>query len=518
MEEPNAIMGSPGGWAAAERTLCRLARPVVIEARGVEKSFRIPERRIDSLKERATHPFTRIEYRELRALRDVTFDVHEGEFFGIVGRNGSGKSTLLKILASIYRADGGRSGWPGRLAPFIELGVGFNTDLTARDNVVLNGVLMGLSTREARRRLDAVLDFAELRDFVEVELKNYSSGMMVRLAFAVMVQADADIMLIDEVLAVGDAAFAQKCMDVFHEKRAAGKTIVLVTHDMATIELLCHRALLLHDGELEYVGDPRETALRYHRFNFDRAPADGMTDINARVVRARLLDRSEAEVEALEQGEPIAIDTTLEAIRELGEPEFAFQLVNETAGCSDHALLAAPGSRQCPRAGAWICPAPSRTGSYPAATTWTAGCGASGPMAGSASRASGSCRSRSPGNPRRRGSCRSPPTSRRRWSWRRERSADAAARRAGPVGPRRRLAPLAGAAHPDRDDRLQEGLLRHGAGLPLVARPPADAVRRAAGRLHAGVQARLPGARTIRCCSCSTSCCSGSSRRPPAWR
>ena len=169
----------------------------MIEARGVKKSFRIPERRIDSLKERATHPFMRIEYRELRALRDITFDVREGEFFGITGRNGSGKSTLLKILASIYRADGGRVRMAGRVAPFIELGVGFNTDLTARENTVLNGVLMGLSKREARKRLDAVLDFAELRDFVEVELKNYSSGMMVRLAFAVMVQADADVMLID---------------------------------------------------------------------------------------------------------------------------------------------------------------------------------------------------------------------------------------------------------------------------------------------------------------------------------
>ncbi len=296
----------------------------------MEKSFRIPERRIDSLKERATHPFMRIEYRELRALRDITFDVHEGEFFGITGRNGSGKSTLLKILASIYRADGGRVRMAGRVAPFIELGVGFNTDLTARDNSVLNGVLMGLSKREARKRLDAVLDFAELRDFVEVELKNYSSGMMVRLAFAVMVQADADIMLIDEVLAVGDAAFARKCMDVFYEKRAAGKTIVLVTHDMGTIELLCHRALLIEQGELQYVGDPRETALRYHRLNFDRSPADGMTDINARVVHARLLDRSDAEVEALEQGEPLTIETTLEALRELGQPEFVFQLVSAT--------------------------------------------------------------------------------------------------------------------------------------------------------------------------------------------
>src|SRR5919204_2919103 len=183
------------------------SRPVVIEARGVEKAFRIPDHRVDTFKERALHPLAGSHYRELRALRDVSFDVRQGEFFGIVGRNGSGKSTLLKILSSIYRADGGRVRMAGRVAPFIELGVGFNAELTSRENVVLNGVIMGLTLREARRRLDSVLDFAELKEFADLKLQNYSSGMLVRLAFAVMVEADADIMLIDEVLAVGDAAF-----------------------------------------------------------------------------------------------------------------------------------------------------------------------------------------------------------------------------------------------------------------------------------------------------------------------
>src|SRR3954451_6874081 len=223
--------------------------PVVIEARGIRKSFRIPEHRIDSLKERVAHPLTRIEYREHRALRDVSFDIHDGEFFGIVGRNGSGKSTLLKILASIYRADAGRVRMAGRVAPFIELGVGLNPELTAWENGVLNGVLMGLTRREAQRRLASVIEFAELEEFADLKLKNYSSGMMVRFAFAVMVQADADVMLIDEVLAVGDASFAQKCMDVFHERKAAGKTIVLVTHDMATVQSMCHRAMLIEGGE-----------------------------------------------------------------------------------------------------------------------------------------------------------------------------------------------------------------------------------------------------------------------------
>src|SRR5581483_8597343 len=190
---------------------------VVIEARGVSKTFRIPEQKLDTLKERALHPARQTAYRELHALRDVSFEVRQGEFFGIVGRNGSGKSTLLKIMASIYRADAGRMRMAGRVAPFIELGVGFNPELTARENCVLNGVLMGLSRREAGRRIDAVLDFAELREFSDLKVKNYSSGMMVRLAFSIMVQADADIMLIDEVLAVGDASFNQKCMDVFYE-------------------------------------------------------------------------------------------------------------------------------------------------------------------------------------------------------------------------------------------------------------------------------------------------------------
>jgi len=201
--------------------------PVAIEARGIDKSFRLPTHKVDSLKERLT-TFSKREFRELRALRDVSFDVHRGEFFGIVGRNGSGKSTLLKILASIYAADAGRVRMAGRLAPFIELGVGFNPDLTARENVELNGVMMGLHRDEARKRLPAILEFAELEEFVDMKLKNYSSGMLVRLAFSVMIQSDAEILLIDEVLAVGDASFQQKCADVFHEMRDSDRTVVLV--------------------------------------------------------------------------------------------------------------------------------------------------------------------------------------------------------------------------------------------------------------------------------------------------
>jgi len=312
-----------------------LAGPVAIEARDVQKTFRIPHQRVDSLKERAAHPFTRQEYRELHALQGLSFDVHRGEFFGIVGRNGSGKSTLLKLMASIYRADGGRIRMAGRLAPFIELGVGFNPELSARENVVLNGVLMGLGRREAAKRFDAVIEFAGLEEFVELKLKNYSSGMMVRLAFAVMVGADADIMLIDEVLAVGDASFAQKCTDVFRERRDAGKTIVLVTHDMATVQAFCDRAMLIADGELRYIGDPEEAALRYYRLNFggpdasDGGPREGgVPDVNARLLDAWLENEAGERVENVQQGEPIGFNVLVEARHELVSPVFGFHFFN----------------------------------------------------------------------------------------------------------------------------------------------------------------------------------------------
>ena len=310
--------------------------PVVIEARGIQKTFRIPEQRIDSLRDRATHPFARVTHREHHALHDVSFDVRQGEFFGIVGRNGSGKSSLLKILASIYRADGGRARIAGRVAPFIELGVGFNHELTARENGVLNGVLMGLTLREARSRLDAVVAFAELEEFVDLQLKNYSSGMLVRLAFALMVQADADIMLIDEVLAVGDAAFAQKCMDVFREKREAGKTIVLVTHDMTTVQTLCHRAMLLHDGELRFIGEPEDAALAYYRVNFAAGEVEAqlegrgkLVDVLARIGSARLRAAGGEPTETLAEGEPIGLDVRLEAARALTRPIFTFHVRND---------------------------------------------------------------------------------------------------------------------------------------------------------------------------------------------
>ncbi len=230
----------------------------MIEVSGVSKSFRLPHERRTTLKEHLLHPFDRTTYEVQRALDDVTFTVEEGEFFGIIGPNGSGKSTLLKILAGIYRQDRGTVGVRGRLSPFIELGVGFNPELSARDNIRINGTLLGLGKGELARRFDAIVAFSGLERFMDQKLKNFSSGMQVRLAYAIAIQVDFDVLLLDEVLAVGDAEFQEKCFATFHEFRAQGKTIVLVTHDPLAVWNLCDRVLSLTDGRITGVGPVRE--------------------------------------------------------------------------------------------------------------------------------------------------------------------------------------------------------------------------------------------------------------------
>jgi ABC-type polysaccharide/polyol phosphate transport system ATPase subunit len=257
----------------------------------VSKHFRTPEEATHTLKERVLHPMRGRRLREFTALDDVNFEVQPGEFFGIVGRNGSGKSTLLKCLAGIYSVDSGRMFRRGRMSTFIELGVGFNPDLAAYDNVVLNGIMMGLTPAEAKARYSRIIEFAELEEFQELKLKNYSSGMHVRLAFSVAIQVDADILLIDEVLAVGDAAFQQKCFDVFNRMREEQRTILFVTHDMGAVNRFCHRALLLDRGKVDIIGDPREVGDRYLQLNFShqRARAGERGD-RAGNGRARIVD------------------------------------------------------------------------------------------------------------------------------------------------------------------------------------------------------------------------------------
>src|SRR3954466_11995076 len=253
------------------------AAPVIV-VEGVSKHFRRPQEQMHTLKERALHPFKRRGFDAFTAVDDVSFAVEQGEFFGIVGRNGSGKSTLLKLIAGIYRANGGEIWVNGRMSTFIELGVGFNPDLAARDNVYLNAIMLGLTPAEARERYERVIDFAELREFEDLKLKNYSSGMHVRLAFSVMIQVDAAVLLIDEVLAVGDASFQQKCFDQFNRLRDEGRTIVLVTHDMGAVRRFCHRAMVLERGTVVEVGEPVRVGERYLELNFHHEQPSDYSD------------------------------------------------------------------------------------------------------------------------------------------------------------------------------------------------------------------------------------------------
>jgi ABC-type polysaccharide/polyol phosphate transport system ATPase subunit len=232
----------------------------------------LPHQQYSTLKERVLHPLRSTSYDELHAVKDVSVEIADGEFFAIVGRNGSGKSTLLKCIAGIYSVDRGRISIAGRLSPFIELGVGFNMDLTARDNVIINAIMLGLSRRDARERFEEVIAFAELEEFIDLKLKNYSSGMLVRLAFATAIQVDAEILLIDEVLAVGDAAFQQKCFEEFFRLKREGKTIVFVSHDMYSVERFCNRAMLMERGNVVQIGDPRVIGRAYHKLNFGQLP------------------------------------------------------------------------------------------------------------------------------------------------------------------------------------------------------------------------------------------------------
>jgi ABC-type polysaccharide/polyol phosphate transport system ATPase subunit len=241
-----------------------MTRPAV-EVVGISKSFRLPHEERTTFKEHFLHPFQRVTYETQRALDEVSFTIDQGEFFGIVGPNGSGKSTLLKIIAGIYRADSGSVRIDGLLSPFIELGVGFNPELNARDNVKINGTLLGLSRRELNARFDEIIGFAELDRFVDQKLKNYSSGMMLRLAYSIAIQVEFDVLLLDEVLAVGDASFQDKCFQTFQSFREAGKTIVLVTHQLSILDEFADRALLIQGGRVNAVGPPADVITTYHR-------------------------------------------------------------------------------------------------------------------------------------------------------------------------------------------------------------------------------------------------------------
>jgi ABC-type polysaccharide/polyol phosphate transport system ATPase subunit len=313
---------------------------------GVCKSFRVPFDRPYTLKQRVLHPRQSRSAKQLAALRDVSFEIEKGEFFGVIGRNGSGKSTLLRCLAGIYLPTQGTIDTRGRVSPFIELGVGFNPELTALDNIVVNAALLGIPPREARESFAEIIRFSELQEFEQLKLKNYSSGMYVRLGFAAAIQADADIFLVDEVLAVGDARFQEKCFDTFRTLKRKGRTVVYVTHDLASVERFCDRALLLDRGRVEAVGDPSEVIHIYRQLNLEeeqRQEVDASDatlgrwgDRNAEIVDAWFEDADGARVRVVPQGTRATFKATVRFHRPFTDPVFGVIIKNERG---DHVLV-----------------------------------------------------------------------------------------------------------------------------------------------------------------------------------
>jgi len=241
-----------------------------IRVENVHKTFKLPHDKAASIKGSLINIVRRERSYDVQAaLEDISFEVKKGEFFGIVGKNGGGKSTLLKIISRIYTPSSGVVHVDGKLTPFIELGVGFNPELTGRENVFLNGALLGFNRSEMLAMYDEIVAFAELEPFMEQKLKNYSSGMQVRLAFSIAIRAKSDILVMDEVLAVGDAAFQKKCLEVFRDLKKQKKTIILVTHDMANVERFCDRALVINKGKSLGVHTAQEASSIYAKLNVD---------------------------------------------------------------------------------------------------------------------------------------------------------------------------------------------------------------------------------------------------------
>src|SRR3954447_1591880 len=313
-------------------------RMPAVRAEGVSKSFRLPLDQPSTFKQRVLHPRQSRAATQLDALVDVSFEVENGEFFGIIGRNGSGKSTMLKILAGIYEADSGTVAVGGPVSPFIELGVGFNPELTARDNVVVNAALLGMPRAEALARFDEIIRFAELERFVDLKLKNYSSGMQVRLGFAAAIQADGDGYILDEVLAVGDARFQEKCFDTFRRFKREGQTVIYVTHDLGTVERFCDRALLLEGGRVADAGDPRDVIRTYRQHDLELAQRRHSTqeqtstrwgDGSAEIVDAWFEDAGGRRQEALAQGDQVTFCARIRFADSMEQPVFGVIVRNE---------------------------------------------------------------------------------------------------------------------------------------------------------------------------------------------
>lgn len=310
----------------------RMNNPIAIEVDSVSKNFKLPQEKVTSLKglflSGARRKVRARSIKTQHALRDINFSVKEGEFFGIVGRNGSGKSTLLKIIAGIYQPTRGKVTVNGRLVPFIELGVGFNPELSGRENVYLNGALMGFHSSHIDSKYEDIVRFAELEKFMDQKLKNYSSGMQVRLAFSVAtILAQSDILLIDEVLAVGDADFQRKCYRYFKRLKRQKKTVIFVTHDMGAVREYCDRAILIEDSHLVAEGKPNEVAQQYERLMQPDNEA-GSSDQSATRWGDGTLHVQHAGVKEINDN-TIVLDVSLVAKKDCTDPMTGFSIKNE---------------------------------------------------------------------------------------------------------------------------------------------------------------------------------------------
>ena len=309
-------------------------KQIAVKVDHVSKYFKLPTEATNSLRTALVNRFKGIKgYKEQHVLKDISFEVEKGDFFGILGRNGSGKSTLLKIISEIYVPEKGTVTIDGKLVSFIELGVGFNPELTGRENVYMNGAMLGFSTAEIDAMYDDIVDFAELHEFMNQKLKNYSSGMQVRLAFSVAIKAQGDILILDEVLAVGDEAFQRKCNDYFQERKKSGKTTILVTHDMGAVKKYCNKAVLIENGLVKAIGDPFDVSDQYSFDNLESNSHpngnedEGLVTSEVEGFTARLLSPKKVTPD-----DEVAIEFAFNLLDDSVNPHIAFSFVDISTG------------------------------------------------------------------------------------------------------------------------------------------------------------------------------------------
>ena len=301
---------------------------VAIAINNIGKNFKVPHEKHDTLKGKALNLFSSKKYSKYTALQNINFEVKKGEFFGIVGKNGCGKSTLLKIIAGIYQPTKGNVEVNGSIAPFIELGVGFNPELTGRENVFLSGTILGMTRKKIESLYNEIVAFAEMEEFMDQKLKNYSSGMQVRLSFSIAIRSNSDILLIDEVLAVGDSNFQRKCFKVFEKYKEDKKTIILVTHDMGNVTQFCDKAVLIHEGEVKQIGSPKKVASEYMYLNTTYAGEGKDTTLTKQPLIAKIISKSKKDIPTFEYGSDIKV--RLEWSNKINPDNFGVGIIKET--------------------------------------------------------------------------------------------------------------------------------------------------------------------------------------------